>query len=296
MFDKALREVIATPLDTSFLIICHDYPYPYTVWHYHPEYEIHLIRKTAGSFYVGTYAGLFEPGNLVMTGPNLPHMWVTTAAGPDKEAATGIIRDRDVALQFSGEFAQSCLQSFSDCAGLQDLLDDSVAGLEFSPEISREGAVLLEAILKAQGLERIALFFRLTALLASDTERRSLSMAPPRSQDSAADDLKAVLEYIAEHCSRSDLTCGEIARANGMTPSALSHLFERNTRCTCIEYLNRLRVYHACQKLAETDEPVTAIGYDVGYSVLSTFNRNFTRYIGMAPSEFRQQRGLKKSA
>lgn len=77
---KPLREIIEVPLDQTFRVYCHDYPFPYSSWHHHPEYEIHLIRKSAGLCYVGTYAGPFSPGNLMMTGPNLPHSWVTATA------------------------------------------------------------------------------------------------------------------------------------------------------------------------------------------------------------------------
>ena len=65
-----IREVIVAPLDRGFLAFSHDCPYSYTGWHYHPEYELHLIKRSSGSFFVGTYAGRFEPDNLVLMGPN----------------------------------------------------------------------------------------------------------------------------------------------------------------------------------------------------------------------------------
>ena len=74
---RPVLEVIQTPLERTFRVYAHDYPFAYSGWHHHPEYELHLIRRSRGHFYVGTYAGAFGPGNLVMTGPNLPHMWVS---------------------------------------------------------------------------------------------------------------------------------------------------------------------------------------------------------------------------
>ena len=72
--------------------------------------------------------------------------------------------------------------------------------------------------------------------------------------------------------------------------SAFSRFFERHVRCTCLEYLNRMRIYKSCQMLIETQSSITVIAYDIGYDSLSTFNRNFTRYIGASPSKFRAER------
>jgi hypothetical protein len=66
-------EMVDVPRDESFKVWSHGYPYRTVRWHYHPEYEIHLITATTGTYFVGDYVGSFEPGNLVMTGSNLPH-------------------------------------------------------------------------------------------------------------------------------------------------------------------------------------------------------------------------------
>ena len=89
------------------------------------EYELHLIRRSSGHFYVGTYAGEFGPGNLVMTGPPLPHMWISVG---DERDPDGRIAGRDLVLQLSAGFAERCVAGFSDCAGLAGLLEASRAG------------------------------------------------------------------------------------------------------------------------------------------------------------------------
>ncbi len=43
-------------------------------WNYHPEYEIHLIRKGSGKFIVGDYIGTFEAGHVSLVGSGLPPM------------------------------------------------------------------------------------------------------------------------------------------------------------------------------------------------------------------------------
>jgi AraC-like DNA-binding protein len=284
---KPVLEVIQTPLERTFRVYAHDYPFPYSGWHHHPEYELHLIRRSHGHFYVGTYAGEFGPGNLVMTGPNLPHMWVSDS---DDRDARGCIGGRDLVLQLSGGFAERCVAAFSDCSGLIGLIEASRAGIEFSPAASAEAARLMEALLAASGLDRVALFFTLLKILDEDRERKSLSLKGADHECAQPKRLERILAYIAVNFNRPDLSCREIAAVERMGFSAFSRLFERHVRCTCVEYINHLRIYKACQLLLETDDAITTIGLEVGYDTLSTFNRNFRRLIGKTPSSFRAER------
>src|SRR3990172_8677902 len=56
----------------------HGAPDPLIRWHYHDAYELHFIIRSSGKLFVGDYIGEFSPGNLVLTGPRLPHNWVST--------------------------------------------------------------------------------------------------------------------------------------------------------------------------------------------------------------------------
>src|SRR5436189_1970259 len=91
-------EVVQIRPGESFAVFSHGYPYHTVRWHFHPEYELHLVVATTGRYFVGDFIGEFVPGNLVLTGPNLPHNWVS-----DIPAGTSIpLRCRFV--QFSDSF------------------------------------------------------------------------------------------------------------------------------------------------------------------------------------------------
>src|SRR3546814_5013324 len=70
-------EVVQIGQAESFKAWEHGYPFHTVRWHFHPEYEIHHVVETSGRYFVGDFIGTFESGNLVLTGPNLPHNWVS---------------------------------------------------------------------------------------------------------------------------------------------------------------------------------------------------------------------------
>ena len=286
--DKPLREVIAKPLERDFLVFCHDYPFNYTGWHYHPEFELHLLRHSSGLRYVGTHVGSFCAGDLVMTGANLPHMWVSDGAREDLGNGQLGIAQRDLVVQFSSSFADQC-REFADCTDFSRLQDESRSGIKFSAVVATAVWPLLHELLAAKGMQRLALFFKIMHLLSADQDWQLLSLELPKTDGIRMQRLNNILTFIAENYSRPDLSCREIAERENMRLSAFSRFFERHVRCHCVEYLNRLRIYKACQMLTETNTQITVIAYAVGYDALSTFNRNFMRFMNVSPKCFRQE-------
>jgi AraC-like DNA-binding protein len=154
----------------------------------------------------------------------------------------------------------------------------------------------MEALLTAGGFERMALFFSLFRVLEEDRGRTSLSLKGADHQCAQPKRLERILAYIAANFDHPDLSCRKAAQVEGMGLSAFSRLFERHVKCSCVEYINHLRIYKACQLLMETNDRITSIGLQVGYDTLSTFNRNFIRLIGKTPSAFRAERRPAESA
>ena len=51
-------------------------------WHFHDEYELILVQKSSGYRMVGDHLKALAPGDLVLIGPNLPHIWQNDERGP----------------------------------------------------------------------------------------------------------------------------------------------------------------------------------------------------------------------
>jgi transcriptional regulator GlxA family with amidase domain len=81
----------------------------------------------------------------------------------------------------------------------------------------------------------------------------------------------------------------DAARYFGMSEPAFSRFFKRNTGHGFVHYLNRMRVNRACDLLTGSDKPVTDVCFETGFNNLSNFNRQFRRFCGLPPSEYRRQ-------
>jgi len=46
----------------------------YFFWHYHPEYELVYVEAVAGIRHVGQHISSFTESDLVLIGPNVPHL------------------------------------------------------------------------------------------------------------------------------------------------------------------------------------------------------------------------------
>lgn len=87
---------------------------------------------------------------------------------------------------------------------------------------------------------------------------------------------------------REELSLADIAAAIGLSRERLSHLFHQTLGITFSEYLIQMRLATARQLLSESAAPITEVAFASGFQSLSQFNRNFAKYEGRSPSEFRK--------
>ena len=130
----------------------HGWPTALCRWHAHEEYELHLVLKTSGKVFVGDYVGQFSPGSLFLTGPNLPHNWVT------EESSSDVVPLRDMLINFNHSTLKKAFEAFPELAELDRLLESSRSGIEFKnydPELAKKN---LELIRDSQGMQKLMHF------------------------------------------------------------------------------------------------------------------------------------------
>src|SRR5256885_6513973 len=115
------------PSERVGLIRCldHGFPTPLARWHYHEEYELHLIVATAGKAFIGDWIGQFQPGHLVLTGPRLPHNGVSMDL-PEQGVPV-----RDLVIQFPHEPVAQVAETVPEFADVLPMLERARHGIEF---------------------------------------------------------------------------------------------------------------------------------------------------------------------
>ncbi|MDY0871154.1 helix-turn-helix domain-containing protein [Dongia rigui] len=86
-----------------------------------------------------------------------------------------------------------------------------------------------------------------------------------------------------------DIDLATAGRESGLSAFHFLRLFARIVGATPHQYLIRARLRRAARLLAESDQPITDIAYDIGFGDLSNFVRTFGRAAGLSPREFRRR-------
>ncbi|SBS29634.1 HTH-type transcriptional activator Btr [Marinomonas aquimarina] len=85
-----------------------------------------------------------------------------------------------------------------------------------------------------------------------------------------------------------DLTLARLARKSGIPARQISAAINRVTQQNISQWVNQYRIAHAAQRLASSDDAITQIYLDSGFQTKSNFHREFSRIMGMTPSQYRQ--------
>jgi AraC-like DNA-binding protein len=272
------------PADTG-LVCClaHGFPTPLARWHFHDEYELHLITATSGKAFIGDWIGPFQPGHLVLCGPRLPHNWISM------DVPQGGVAERDLVIQFAHGPIAHAAEAIPEMTEVMALLDRARHGVEFFG-LGERAVLHWHSVKATRGIQRLAAFCAYLGDLARCTDFRLLSSVRMQGEDDDAetDQVNVLVNRITRDLAQP-LSASELAAELGMSESRFSRFFRRATGNTFTDFVNRIRVNRAGQLLMETDRQITHICYEVGFNNVANFNRRFLEVKGVTPSEFRRQ-------
>lgn len=106
--------------------------------------------------------------------------------------------------------------------------------------------------------------------------------------------MASVMRYLNAHA-LEPITIDDILKKNPMARRSLERKFRQLFGCSIVEQIRQLRINHARLLLADTDDPVTLISENCGFSSYNYLNRIFKQSTGISPSQYRAQcQGKKK--
>lgn len=283
---KVIEQRLPQEFDKSFIVFKEYGKFFPCPWHYHPEYELVLVNKSTGRRMVGDHIGHFGEGDLVFMGSNLPHVWVNDAKfieSKDDNPADAVV------IQFVENFLGENFLNIPELSGFRKFLNVAERGVVIDGKAKGKIIQLMNDMLAMSGIQRLSSLLTIFEIL-SNTSDYQLLASPKFIQNfqyEAPGRFKDITQYILKNFDE-DISLPEAAASVNMGLTAFCNYFKSQFRVTFVEYLNTVRIGHACKLIAENKHNVVEIAYHSGFNSLANFNRQFKKLKKISPTDYRK--------
>ncbi|MCW5912576.1 MAG: helix-turn-helix domain-containing protein [Cyclobacteriaceae bacterium] len=278
---KVIPFQVPKTVQEAFRLQVDKLPHFYDRLHQHPETQIMLIEKGEGTLIAGDYVGRFTSGEVYLVGTGQPHVFRSDENYYQRSKK----QVHAVSLYFDERYAGEAFWQLNELKDIRQFLSRAVA-IRVEGDSRNEASSLIRQIAAAEKTARMILFLQLLDLLARSKSLKQLSVAPPDYSTSEEDKrMNDVLQFTFRHSHRK-IKINEVASVANLSSEAFCRYFKIRTRKTYTNFLNEVRVSHACKMLIEGNHNIQSICYDSGFQNLSHFNRQFKKVTEKTPSKY----------
>jgi AraC-like DNA-binding protein len=246
-------------------------------WHLHREMELTWIERGSGLRVVGDNVAPFSAPELVLLGPHLPHCW------------HGLRRSSGFALQFHWPLEHP-LRLLPEFGSLKTLWQRAGRGLLFAPDTVSRVATEMEAMTTASAPVRLGLLLGILGELAAAAPRKARELSQADFSIREGSRHQANIERVIRHVLANfgePVPLDAVLKLAGMSKATFARQFPRFTGCTFTEFLARIRLDQARQRILAGDESISTIAFAVGFNHLSHFNRAYRKNFRCTPTKDR---------
>lgn len=254
-------------------------------WHFHPHYQLFTVLAGTGKRLIGDSIHTFEPGDTVFLGPDVPHLWRSDAIYFDNNSG---VQTHGIVLYFQEDFLGKDFLERNEMLAIRQLLADSKRGIEYKGPLREHIRAELSEIKNLEGFQSVLRLLSLLNRLAHETGGSPIASYGYVNtyKVSETERMQKVHSYVLQHFAQ-EIRLGDVASLAGMSEAAFCRYFKARANKTFIDFVNEIRIGHACKLLLEDKWTIAQIAYDSGFDSLSNFNRNFKKYIGHTPREYK---------
>jgi len=272
----------------SFNIRFDSVPFFYNRWHFHEELELVHIHSGMGTQFIGLTTDRFNPGDMILVGSNLTHMWRCDDVYFDKGANR--IAEATV-IHFHPNLFGELFFTLPEHKSINSLFQRAKQGLKIEGPAKKYVERRMLRLYQAKGVDRTLLLLQIL-----DKISHSRNVQPIASKESLfqnfgkkeSEKLNAVYQYVLSHFS-DRVSLDEIASIADMAPNSFCRYFKSHTRKTFSRYLVEVRIAHACKLLSEKNLSISEICYQSGFKNISNFNRFFRRLTQTNPFQYKKE-------
>jgi AraC-like DNA-binding protein len=249
-------------------------------WHYHPEYELVYVEATSGIRHVGQHISSFMESDLVLIGPNIPHL----------NFDYGIKTEyHQIVLQLKEHFLGDAFGETPEFSKINKLFEKAYLGLSFGGETKRIVADRLGQMQVHSPFDQLLNLLEVFQILAMSTEVTQLNEQDTSVKLFMDDKIRmgSVYKYIhANYNNHPDVNA--VAEHVHLSTAAFCRYFKKQTRMTFTDFVNQYRITQA-KTLLLKEVSISEACYEVGFESLSYFNKLFKRLTGENPSVFKRR-------
>jgi len=260
-------------------------------WHYHQEVELIYFHKGSGIQFVGDSIKRFEEGNIVLIGSNLPHYW---KYDEDNSINEGSLLPYSTVIHFYEDFWGGTFLNLPENQLIKQTLEIAKRGIQLSAKKEPDIVKLVEQIVNTEGHSRIVLLMDILALIGS-VKGKLLSSIGFKYNFEESDKYRINLIYDYSFANFKDkVLLEEIAAIANLTPNSFCRYFKSKTRKTYFQFINEIKVGHACKLLIEDEISIKQICYESGFNNFSSFHSTFKLITGKTPLNYKKNFMLKQ--
>lgn len=261
-------------------------PYVNNRWHYHPEVELIYFEKGNGTQFIGDSIQRFQSGDVVLLGANLPHYWRFDDIYFDEKA--GVRSDVNV-VHFRENFWGDTFLNLPENVVIRNLLEKAKRGIKIMGDDKKYLGALVETIVLTEGPKKIMLLMDALMGIAASKQSALVTSIGSRNDfhQSENDRINAIYDYSIANFKRK-IQMQEMAAVANISPNSFCRYFKSRTRKTYSQFINEIRVGHACKLLMENKINVKQICYESGFHNFASFHKYFKTITGKSPLNYQK--------
>lgn len=275
-------------MQNSFNIRHDQKPYFDTTWHYHPELELVYTIKGEGVRLIGDNINTFSPGDIVLVGANLPHVW---RCNPEYFQGSPTLQAEAIVLQFMPECLGRYLLGLPEAYLIPKLFEKAKSGLFITGETRARLMPLLHEAVHATNLDRVIILLSILKILSSSSEVMAITSehhAFRQSNESDVQRINKVYKYTLSNY-KKDITLEEVATISNLSITSFCRYFKLITKKTYYDFLLEIRISQACRLLIEDKLLTEAICFECGFNNVSNFYRHFKKITNLTPLSYKRK-------
>jgi len=284
---ELLEEIKLNPDESFFIGVFQDH-IDKSHWHYHQEFELSFITEGSGRRIVGDSTEEFNPGDLIFIGPRIPHVWFPVETHRQQHSGRTL---ESVYMLFNNDILPDKLTALPEFSNIRRAINLSERGVRITGDTLNEVSRIMLQLPYMSNIKRLMLFYEIMDLIGNSESFAYLASAEyvKTKFETTNSRINRIHEFLMTNY-QDDIDLKEVAEVAHMAPASVCRFFKSSTGLTIFEYLNKIKIEYSCQLLLNTDLNILDVSYDCGFNNLSHFNKQFKKFIGNTPTQFRNLR------